>query len=263
MQLDGNLNFERAGNRNGPTLLLVHAMGADLSFWAACRSVWEPHLDCIAIDQRGAGRSPASPSPLSPVDHAEDLAAFCKRHQLGSVGVIGCAVGAMAAAVFAARHGEQVGHLVLSNPGHRIGEPARSLLAKRAETARAGGMAAIMPAATAAAFEGCPDDDRQREYATRFASQDAQAYALQIEGMLDADISGELASIACPTLIVGGGRDRLLPLFHAEAIHGAMPGSQFVVYEDGAHFIPYQQPQRFAHEVMRFYGMDPTQTPTA
>lgn len=254
MQLDGDLNFERGGNRAGPTVVLVHAMGADLSFWAACRSVWEPHLDCIAIDQRGAGRSPASPVPLTPADHAADLAAFCKRENLAQVGVIGCAVGAMAAAVFAARHPDLVDMLVLSNPGHRIVDPARSLLARRAETARAGGMAAIMPAATAAAFEGCPDDDRQRDYVARFAAQDPQAYALQIEGMLDADISGYLPSIACPTLIVGGGRDRLLPFSHAEAIHAAMPASRLVRYEDGAHFIPYQQPERFAQEVLRFIG---------
>ena len=252
MQLDGNLNFERGGNRNGPTLLLIHAMGADLSFWSACRSIWEPHLDCIAIDQRGAGRSPASPVPLSPADHAADLAAFCKRENLTQVGAVGCAVGAMAAAVFAARHLDLVNMLVLSNPGHRIADPARSLLARRAETAREGGMSAIMPAATAAAFEGCPDDDRQRAYVARFAAQDPQAYALQIEGMLDADISGDLPSIACPTLIVGGGRDRLLPIFHAEAIHAAMPASRLVRYEDGAHFIPYQQPDRFAHDVLRF-----------
>lgn len=252
MQLDGNLNFERAGNRAGRTLLLVHAMGADLSFWAACRSIWEPHLDCVAIDQRGAGRSPASSAPLSPADHATDLVAFCRHENLGPVVAIGCAVGAMAAAMFAARQPDLVDMLVLSNPGYRIEDPARSLLGKRAATARAGGMAAIIPAATAAAFEGCPDDERQRAYVARFAAQDPRAYALQIEGMLEADISAALGSITCPTLIVAGGRDRMLPASHAEAIHAAMPASQLVRFEDGAHFIPYQQPERFAREVLAF-----------
>ena len=132
------------------------------------------------------------------------------------------------------------------------GDPARSMLGKRAATARAGSMAAIIPAATAAAFEGCPDDERQRAYVARFAAQDAQAYAMQIEGMLEADISAALGSITCPTLIVAGGRDRLLPASHAEAIHAAMPASQLVRFEDGAHFIPYQQPERFAREVLTF-----------
>jgi 3-oxoadipate enol-lactonase len=252
MQPDGNLNFERAGNRAGRTLLLVHAMGADLTFWESCRSVWEPHLECVAIDQRGAGRSPASPAPLSPADHAADLAAFCQRESLGPVVVIGCAVGAMAAALLAARRPDLVDMLVLSNPGYRIDEAARSALATRAATARAGGMAAILPAATSVAFEGCPDDERQRAYVARFAAQDPQAYALQIEGMLEADMSAVAGSITCPTLIVAGGRDRLLPARHAEAIHAAMPGSRLVRFEDGAHFIPYQQPERFAHEVLTF-----------
>jgi 3-oxoadipate enol-lactonase len=252
MHLDGDLNFEWAGNRAGRTLLLVHAMGADLTFWASCRAVWEPHLECVAIDQRGAGRSPASAAPLSPADHAADLAAFCRREGLGPVIVVGCAVGAMTAALLAARQPDLVEMLVLSNPGYRIDESARSPLAMRAATARSGGMAAIVPAATAAAFEGCPDDERQRAYVSRFAAQDPQAYALQIEGMLEADISAVSGSIACPTLIVAGGRDRLLPPRHAEALHAAMPASRLVRFEDGAHFIPYQQPERFAHEVLTF-----------
>jgi 3-oxoadipate enol-lactonase len=252
MTLDGDLHFERGGNRAGPTLLLVHAMGSDLSFWTGCRAVWEAQYDCVAIDQRGAGRSPVSDVPLSPSDHATDMAAFCRRHDLGPVVAIGCAVGAMAAAEFAAREPGLVTALVLSNPGHRIAEGVRGALSARADTARTGGMAAIIPAATDAAFDGRPDDDRKRAYVARFAAQDPHAYALQIEGMLEADISGRLGQIACPTLIVAGERDRLLPAAHAEAIHAGLPGSRLVRFEDGAHFIPYQQPERFAHEVVAF-----------
>ncbi len=252
MALDGDLHFERGGPRGARTLLLVHAMGADHAFWADCRAVWERDFDCIAIDQRGAGRSPASVTPLSPSDHGRDLAAFCARHGLGPVVAIGCAVGAMATACFAGANPGAVEALVLSNPGYRIAEGVRGALTARADAARAGGMRAIIPAATDAAFEGQPDDERKRAYVERFASQDPQAYALQIEGMLGADISGDVARIACPTLIVAGGMDRLLPAAHAEAVHAAMPGSKLVRFEDGAHFIPYQQPARFAREVVAF-----------
>lgn len=113
-------------------------------------------------------------------------------------------------------------------------------------------MAAIIPAATDAAFLGQPEDERKTAYVARFAAQDPAAYARQIEGMLEADISGDLDAISCPTLIIAGGMDRLLPAHHAEAIHAGLAGSKLVRFEDGAHFIPYQQPARFAHTVMDF-----------
>jgi pimeloyl-ACP methyl ester carboxylesterase len=47
-------------------------------------------------------------------------------------------------------------------------------------------------------------------------------------------------------LIVAGGHDRLLPLAHARQIHEALPASEFVLIEHGAHFIPYQRPNEFA-----------------
>jgi 3-oxoadipate enol-lactonase len=252
MALDGNLHFERGGPAGAPTLLLVHAMGADLAFWADCRTIWEERYDCIALDIRGVGGSPASDVPLSPQDHAQDLAAFCDRHGLESAIAIGCAVGAMMVAALAARRPDLVEALVLSNPGHRIVDPGRTALAARASAARDGGMTAIIPAATDAAFLGQPDDARKAAYVARFAAQNPAAYARQIEGMLDADISGDLDAITCPTLIIAGGMDRLLPAQHAEAIHAGLAGSTLVRFEDGAHFIPYQQPARFAHTVMDF-----------
>ncbi len=252
MALDGNLHFERGGPDGAPTLLLVHAMGADLAFWADCRAIWEDRYDCVAIDIRGVGGSPSSDVPLTPQDHAADLAAFCDRHGLKRVIAIGCAVGAMMVAALAARRPDLVEALVLTNPGHRIVDPGRAALSARAAAARDGGMKAIIPAATDAAFLGQPNDERKASYVARFAAQDPLAYARQIEGMLEADVSGDLDAITCPTLIIAGGMDRLLPAHHAEAIHAGLAGSRLARFEDGAHFIPYQQPARFAHAVMDF-----------
>ncbi len=53
------LNFERGGPNNGPTLLLIHPMGADIRFWDQCRNIWENQFDCLAMDLPAAGASPA------------------------------------------------------------------------------------------------------------------------------------------------------------------------------------------------------------
>jgi pimeloyl-ACP methyl ester carboxylesterase len=120
------------------------------------------------------------------------------------------------------------------------------MLARRAADVRTGGMTAVLPGVIDGAFLNCPFDERREAFLHRFAAQNAQTYALQIEGMLDADTAPYLPGITFPTLIVAGGHDRLLPLDHARQIQEALPASEFVLIEDGAHFIPYQRPHEFS-----------------
>ncbi len=247
------LHHVAGGPLGAPVLLLVHPMGTDIAFWDACRAILEKSFRCVAVDLRGAGRSEAAIRPISIEENAADLAAFCDALKLGPVVVVGCAVGAMIATVFAGLRPDLCGGAVLCNPGFRTLPGARTALSARADRARAEGMAAIVPAATDAAFAGCPDDDRKRGYIARFAAQDPDQYALQIEGMLDADTSPWLDGIASPVLIVAGGRDTLLPpAKHAEPLKEIVAGAEYVLVPDGAHFIPYQRPGEFAGLVEGF-----------
>jgi pimeloyl-ACP methyl ester carboxylesterase len=51
-----------------------------------------------------------------------------------------------------------------------------------------------------------------------------------------------LPSIACPTAIIHGAQDRLIPLNTAEEIAEAMPTAQFTVVEGAGHFLFHEQP---------------------
>ncbi|TWG90157.1 3-oxoadipate enol-lactonase/3-oxoadipate enol-lactonase/4-carboxymuconolactone decarboxylase [Mesorhizobium sp. J18] len=228
------------------TLLLIHPMGADLTFWSRCREFFEEHHCCIAVDLRGAGASPASSRPVSIEAHADDLAEFVDRAGLRNVVPVGCAVGAMVAAALAGRHPASIRALVLCNPGFKTQPAARDMLAMRAATARKGGMPAVLPGAVDSAFVDCPRDVAYEAYFRRFANQDPVAYALQIEAMLDADTEPFLGKITCPTLIVAGGKDPLLPVEHARAIKERLAEARLVEIPDGAHFIPYQRPEEFS-----------------
>lgn len=251
------LHHSVGGVPGAVTLLLVHPMGADLSFWEACRAIWEERFRCMAVDLRGAGNSPSTPGPASIVDHANDLGEFVGGLQEGPVVAIGCAVGAMVATAFAGLHPDLCRGLVLSNPGFRTLASARAMLTKRADAVRRDGVKAVLPGALDNAFAGCPQDARRDAFAAHFEAQDPERYALQIEGMLDADTSPYLAGIACPTLVVAGGRDGLLPPSHAEEIHARLPRSRLELIPDGAHFIPYQQPDAFARMVIDFIASLP------
>jgi pimeloyl-ACP methyl ester carboxylesterase len=55
-----------------------------------------------------------------------------------------------------------------------------------------------------------------------------------------------------PTLIVWGGRDRIIPVSHALAAHEAIPGSRLVIFEKSGHFPHNEEPERFVAEVEQF-----------
>lgn len=242
-----DLNCKVTGRSDGATLLLVHPMGADNSFWDECLPFWTDSFRCISVDLRGAGASPKADAPLTIEQQAADLEVLC-----GDIGVealvpVGCAVGSLVAAAYAKRNSERCLALILSNPGFITLPQARTALQARMDAVRAGGVAASLPNAIEGAFVTGPDDLRRQRYTERFRAQDPVSYAFQIEGMLHADISEGLERITCPTLIVGGGRDRLLPVAdHAEKIRQRLTDVEYSVFETGAHFIPYQQPQEFA-----------------
>jgi 3-oxoadipate enol-lactonase len=235
-----------------PVLMLIHPLGATLEVWDGCLPAWRPRFTCLALDLRSAGASPRGKAPG--LDrHVADLEALRIALGIETVVPIGCAVGGMVAAAYAARHPEQVAALVIANPTPRSSEAARRMLTARAEAVRAGGMAAILPAAVERPFEAQPRDARYRRYFDAFATQDAEAYAEAVLGFASADASADLTRIRCPVLLVAGRHDLLLPLEQAEATRALLPpGARLEIDEEGAHFLPYQRAEAFAARVLNF-----------
>ena len=55
-----------------------------------------------------------------------------------------------------------------------------------------------------------------------------------------------------PSMVVWGERDPLIPSYHAQIAHEAMPGSRLVMFEDAGHFPFLNEPVRFAHTLIDF-----------
>lgn len=236
-----------------PTLLLIHPMGASLGFWDACLPHWLGRVGILAPDLRCAGASPGGTAP-GLATHADDLEALRAWRGATRLVPVACAVGCMVAAAFAARQSAQLRAMVLANPTPRSTEAARDALTARAAAVRAGGMAAILPAAVERPFHEQPRGERYDAYLGAFAAQDAAAYAESVLGFATADARDDIARIACPTLLVPAAHDLLLPSPLADEFAALMrPGLARIALDPlGAHFLPYQRPAAFAAAVLDF-----------
>ncbi len=196
-----------------------------------------------------AGASPDPGGILSPQFVASQLAELVEDTTLEQIIPIGCAVGAMAAVALAALIPAKTAGLVLTNPGLKTTPSAREALASRVAAVRKDGMKAISSTVIDATFEGQKKDAAYSVFSKCFSTQNTEAYARQIEGMLYADISQELEKVTCPAFIVTGGRDRLLPSEIGQKIASVLEHSTYREYSNAAHFIPCQHTSIFVQDV--------------
>lgn len=246
------LNYRAVGQEGRTALLLVHQLGGDLRVWDECAAIWAERYRVVAVDLRGAGRTPPADRPWHVDDHARDLIDL--RRDLGLAGIvaIGCAIGSLVAATYAAMDAAEVKALVLSDTAPELGEESRLRTTARIEEVKQRGMAALLPGAIDLAFKNQPDDERRRSYAARFAANDPAGYIAIAGGMIGTDIKPCLAALACPTLVAVGEHDVLLPPSLSRQVHALVPGSAFHVIPGAAHFPPYQAPEAFAALVQGF-----------
>jgi 3-oxoadipate enol-lactonase len=246
------LNHVVTGTDRSLALLLIHPLGAELSFWDDFVVMLDGRVTAVACDLRCSGNSFGASTPPTLSDYAKDLEALRRSLEIENVVPIGCAVGSMIAAAYAGSCPSSTRALVLTNPTPRSSPLAKKMLTERAAIVSREGLKAILPAAVERAFLNQPMDARYQRYYHKFEAQNAEVYALSALSAADADAAEFLKTVRCPVLLVPGRHDILLPMENAREVHDLLPQAQCVVAEAAAHFVPFQQPLFLADTVWRF-----------
>ena len=221
-----------------------------------------PDHQVIRYDARGNGLSDREVDVISLEASVLDLATVIEDLGLGRVSLIGQSQGAAIAAAYAARNPDRVSHLVLSG-GYARGRRMRGSQGQIAESdafitmIREGWGKELdayvrmfgsffMPDAT-------PDELSRFTNLQRKATPPENAARIQME--IDSiDISGELAKIRAPTLVMHVRDDARAPFEEGRRMAAGIPNARFVPLEGRNHLMPSGDPglQRFLDEVERF-----------
>jgi pimeloyl-ACP methyl ester carboxylesterase len=65
-------------------------------------------------------------------------------------------------------------------------------------------------------------------------------------------LSGELAAVACPALVVAAELDGFIPLARTRALAEGIRGARFVLVEGAGHAVVVEQPRRLAGLCLEF-----------
>ncbi len=258
------VHYRDEGPRSDTTpIVLLHGTGASLHTWEGWVKSLSATRRVVTLDLPGFGLT--GPSPLG--DYSDDaydsfLLSFLGQLQIGRMVLGGNSMGGGLAWQFAARHPEQVAALVLVDAGgldvHSDAVPDGFRVPEWRVLHWLAGVFLPRPLVDRSVREVYGDPakvtaalvDRYFELTLREGNREALAQRLaQREPGRHA---GLLPRIQAPTLILWGGRDRLIPPAAAERFHAAIKQSRVQVFPGLGHVPQEEDPASTVQAVHTF-----------
>jgi valacyclovir hydrolase len=237
-----NLYYEDRG-QGQPLLLIAGALGTGQSDFAPqLETLPGAGLRVIAPDLRGYGKScpPAREFPLDFYEQdAQDCAALLDAIGCHAYAVGGWSDGAVSGLLLTLSRPRSVAKLILWGGNAQV-------TAEDIEGYERTRLLSSWSPRMVEALRSIYGDALQDLWA-RWC--DAQKALYQAGGEL---CRQRLPLIRCPTLILQGGKDPLVPSFHAEVLHQDIAGSRLHIFPNGKHNIHQTYTQEFNRMVVEF-----------
>jgi 3-oxoadipate enol-lactonase len=253
---DGTAIYYESWGRGEP-LLLISGLATDLRIWACQRMVFGRRFRCIAIDNRGSGRSDKPDGPYTLEQMAADAVAVLDAEGIGRAHVVGHSMGSYIAQVLAVEHPDRLRSLTLAGTACRHQPWRLELLARWQETARTQGVHAW-------ARRAFPWLLGPRTAWTLglfinllwpvILQQPSHAFDGQIAALIAApeDAPARLRGIGVPTLVVCGSRDTLTTPADAAEVAALVPGARLVTLKGAGHGLMLEAAPDFNEAVLGF-----------
>lgn len=249
------LAYESSGQ--GIPLVLIHAFPLFSGMWKPQMKYLEGRGRVIALDLPGFGRSPCETAP-SLAKMAQEVARLLDSIQAKEPAVIaGLSMGGYVAFEFFRQFPERVKALGLFSTRASADSPdAREKRIKTAEQIQRDGLEsfakAILPKLVGkTTLESNPG--LVREITGMITSNTREGVAAALFAMAERRDSADLlGSIKCPTLIIAGEEDALIPFSEAEQMHTRIAGSQFHLLPRAGHLVNLEQPAAFQKVFEKF-----------
>lgn len=246
---------------SGDPVVFIHGLGGSWPNWLEQLPVLGASHRAIALDLPGFGASPMPTSPITIPGYAKTVAAVMDALGVPSAAIVGNSMGGQISAELALSDPHRVQRLVLVSPAgvstanmrermpivhaaypavyalsRWIGTNADQIVRRPTLRAAALSLVAAQP----------------RKIAPEFAAE-------QIRGMgkpgfmpaLEALVShsqtlrGRLPGIGCPTLVIWGEKDPVVPSRDAEVFASQIPGAHKVVWEQTGHVAMFERAAEF------------------
>jgi pimeloyl-ACP methyl ester carboxylesterase len=252
----------------GPAVLFVHGLSGCWKNWLENLPRFAADHRVIAVDLPGFGESELPAEKITISGYADVIDTFMHELRIDSARVVGNSMGGFIGAELAIRYPERVERLVLV--------AAAGLSVESIRTKRQSGLrhqlenVALLQVGLLASRSALLARRRRLRNAllslfvahpSRLASELAYeqvrssgkpGFPGALQALCSYPIRERLGEIACPTLIVWGDKDRIVPVRDAAVFEQLIPDARKVIYADTGHLSMLERPARFNADVRSF-----------
>lgn len=256
-----NLYYESEGD--GAPVVLIPGFAAGRWIWFKQTAELSRNFRVIVFDPRGVSASDKLEGPQSIGLLADDVAHLLDTIGVDSAYIVGASFGGFVAQEFALKYPAMTRKLVLcctsfGGPNHVV--PAPETLAALAST------------------KGLNSEERMRanlllaftpEYVrTQVAEVDhivhlratnevpEHIYMSQLQAAMSFNTESRLAEIKCPTLVLSGDADIIVPVQNSRNLVEKIVGARLRIVEGGSHTFFIEQAGKFNHIITEFLTTD-------
>jgi pimeloyl-ACP methyl ester carboxylesterase len=245
----------------GPAVVLVHGLASAWAAWFCNISELAASYRVIAVDLPGFGRSDGFAGPVELRDYVDALVELLDHLAVGDVRIVGHSFGGIIAQQFASRCRERTTALVLvasgASPsvvqetifrglavGSALLNPVPRKLLRRAVFG-AMAMAPLRQVLIGRAVHNPTVVSRELAAHMMSGACCSRGTAAAIIAALSALRLEDLRPTACPTLVVGGGRDRFVSEASLRYLAAATRCARVEILEDVGHNPMFERPAAF------------------
>jgi 3-oxoadipate enol-lactonase len=223
------MELDIESNGTGRGIVLLHSLLTDRTSFAALADRLGIERRVTLVNLPGFGKSP----PAAPLKGwADRVADMCvSLDPSAKPDLLGNGLGSFVALTMAARHGAQIGRIVLLGAAVAFPEQGRATFRGLAEKAERDGMAPVADIAVARMF---PEDfiaahpEIVAERKAVFLRIDPSVFAAAARSLATLDLSAELDLIRNPVLVVVGEKDGATPPALGRALAERLPDASFI-----------------------------------
>ncbi|MDZ7888373.1 MAG: alpha/beta fold hydrolase [Pseudomonas sp.] len=253
-----NIHYYEGGPQGAETILMIHGFGADKDNWLRFSRPLTARYHVVALDLPGFGDSSKPEASYDVGTQVERLNAFAKAMGIHKLHLIGNSMGGHIAALYAARHPEEVLSVALLNNAG-VNAPQASELFKRLDR----GDANPLLVRNADDFSNMldllfvekpplPGSLKQYLAERAMASHDFNQKIFNQLRERYIPLETELAKIQVPTLLLWGDQDQILDVSSIKVMQPLLKQPSVVIMQACGHLPMIERPEETAEHYQTF-----------